>query len=75
MPAKASRSVTHPNAAAFPPGMSGPSLRALATAGITSLRELARWSRGDVAELHGMGPKGVRILEEALAERSLRFRP
>lgn len=33
---------THPNAAAFPEGLSGPALRALATAGIRSLAALAR---------------------------------
>jgi predicted flap endonuclease-1-like 5' DNA nuclease len=55
--------------------MSGPSLRALAQAGITSLDTLARWSRTDLAALHGMGPKGMRLLEDALAQRSCQLRP
>ena len=64
---------THPNADAFPRGVGGPVLRALANAGIRSLSDLSRWRRPDVARLHGVGPKGVRILEAALAERGMAF--
>lgn len=66
---------THPNADAFPPGLSGPAPRALAHAGIRSMRELAQYSESSVAALHGMGPKGVRLLKAALAEQGRRFRP
>ena len=66
---------THPNAAAFPPGMSGPSLRALQHTGIASMAELAMRTERDIAALHGMGPKGVRILREALAKGGAGFRP
>ena len=58
---------THPNRAAFPNGMSGPALRALDAAGVRSMDDLARWKERDIAALHGMGPKGVRRLREALA--------
>ena len=64
---------TPPNAGAFPP-VGGPALRALARAGIRSLSELAQWSERDLLQLHGMGPKGVRILREALAAQGRRFR-
>ncbi len=64
---------THPNAAAFPP-IGGPALQALATAGIRSLSALAQWSEGDLLQLHGMGPKGVRLLKEALAAQGRRLR-
>ena len=64
---------THPNATAFPAGLSGPALRALATAGIRSLKGLTGWAERDVARLHGMGPKGVRMLKQALAEEGLQF--
>ena len=64
---------THPNAAAFPP-VGGPALRALANAGIRSLDQLAKWSERDLLELHGMGPKGVRLLKEALEAGGRRFR-
>lgn len=70
MPAEPKRSApreraTHPNAAAFPAGMSGPALRALAGAGIRSMAEVARWSRDDLARLHGMGPKALQLLDAA----------
>ncbi|MBI3567908.1 MAG: DNA-binding protein [Gemmatimonadetes bacterium] len=65
---------THPNAAAFPSGMSGPALRALANAGITSLTHLTRWTRADLRALHGMGPKAIIVLDAALRERGRRFK-
>ena len=58
--------ITHPNRAAFPSGMSGPALRALATAGIRSMDDVAGWEESDIAALHGMGPKGIRVLRDAL---------
>ena len=60
---------THPNASAFPAGMPGPALRALASAGIRSMRDLAAWSERDVAALHGMGPKALQILRQGIAEK------
>ena len=66
--------VTHPNRDAFPSGMSGPSLRALHHAGIRSMHQLAQWTERDVAALHGMGPKGIRILREALEATGRHFR-
>ena len=65
---------THPNASAFPRGMSGPSLRALHAAGITSLAQLTHWSESDLGKLHGMGPKGLRTLKSALEEQGKTFR-
>ena len=64
---------THPNAAAFPP-IGGPALRALATAGVRSLDQITKWSERELLALHGMGPKGVRLLKEALAARGSRLR-
>ena len=65
---------THPNRDAFPPGMSGPSLRALQVAGVRSLDDLTRWTARDLAALHGMGPKALGVLQAALQERGLHFR-
>lgn len=65
---------THPNRTAFPAGLSGPALRALATAGIRSMADLERWSEAGLAALHGMGPKGIRVLREDLAVRGRQFR-
>jgi predicted flap endonuclease-1-like 5' DNA nuclease len=65
---------THPNAEAFPSGMSGPSLRALAHAGVRTMAQLAQRTEAEVAALHGMGPKGVRILRDGLAAQGRHFR-
>lgn len=65
---------THPNASAFPAGLAGPALRALAGAGIRSVADLARWSREELAELHGMGPKALQLLESARARGATKQR-
>jgi hypothetical protein len=65
---------THPNASAFPTGLSGPALRALAYAGIRSMAQLALRTQEEVAALHGMGPKGIRLLQQALATQGRHFR-
>lgn len=66
---------THPNRAAFPAGVSGPALRALAAAGVRSVADLARWSESDLAKLHGMGPKALGALRTALEASGRSFRP
>lgn len=66
--------MTHPNRSAFPLGMSGPSLRALSAAGVRSLSDLARWTKADLAKLHGMGPKALALLEQSLQESGRSFR-
>lgn len=65
---------THPNQAAFPRGVGGPALRALDRAGIRSVKDLAKWTESDLAALHGMGPKALGILREALAAAGLELR-
>ncbi|HEY7169797.1 MAG TPA: methyltransferase domain-containing protein [Vicinamibacterales bacterium] len=65
---------THPNADAFPPGIGGPALRALANAGIRSMSDLSRRSEAELAALHGMGPKALSILKSALAASGGRLR-
>lgn len=55
------------------PHISGPANRALQGAGITSLQDVARRTRKQIADLHGMGPKGLRMLEEALAHHNLTY--
>ena len=61
--------LTHPNASAFPVGMPGPALRALASAGIRAMHDLAGWNDKDLAALHGMGPKALEILRQGLEEK------
>ncbi|GAB3572357.1 hypothetical protein GCM10027445_29540 [Amycolatopsis endophytica] len=45
-----------------------PATRALASAGITTLDEIAALTEAELLALHGVGPKAVRILRETLAE-------
>ena len=65
---------THPNRAAFPSGVGGPALRALANAGVRSVADLAQWTEADLATLHGMGPKALGTLRDALSASGRTFR-
>lgn len=51
------------------PRTSAPAARALESAGITSLDDLARHAWDEIAQLHGVGPKSLRIWRAALEER------
>ena len=55
----------------FPKAIGAPATRALLGAGFTELTQLSGVSAAELAQLHGMGPKGLRILQEALAEQGL----
>jgi len=55
------------------PKIGAPATRALNKAGYTSLRELAGVPLAELAKLHGMGPKALRIIEDNLAEHGLRL--
>lgn len=46
----------------FPAGLSQPALRALANAGYTKIDQLRGVRESELLKLHGLGPKGVRIL-------------
>ena len=47
--------------------------RALAAHGITRFDQLTSFTASDLLEIHGVGPKAVRILAEELDARGLRF--
>ncbi|GAB4051053.1 helix-hairpin-helix domain-containing protein [Catellatospora paridis] len=55
------------------PKISRPANDALALAGHTTLTAIAQLTKKDLLDLHGVGPKAIRILREALAERGLTF--
>ena len=55
------------------PEIGAPATRALNNAGYTSLRQLAGVPRAELAKLHGMGPKALRIIEDNLAKQGLRL--
>ena len=50
----------------LPPGLAKPALRALEAAGITKLEQLTQVTEADLQAMHGMGPKGIRTLRDAL---------
>jgi len=51
------------------PAIGRPATAALVTAGHTSLDKVAELTEKQLLAIHGVGPKAVRILREALAER------
>jgi hypothetical protein len=57
------------------PKTGAPAQRALEGAGIHALEDLHNRSEREIAALHGMGPKALGILKQALAERGLALRP
>lgn len=64
---------THDNAPDFPTGIGKPALRALDAAGYTRLEQLANVREADLRRLHGMGPKSMGLLRDALAAQGLTF--
>lgn len=57
----------------LPTRLSAPARRALAGAGIVTLSDLSQWREQDVLALHGMGPKAMPALKQALADAGLSF--
>jgi hypothetical protein len=55
--------------------LSRPAHRALEAAGIVTFANLAAWTRRQVADLHGIGPKSFVELDPALAARGLSYKP
>ena len=49
------------------PKVGAPATRALTATGFTTLRTLIDADRKHLAQLHGVGPKALRIIDEALA--------
>jgi predicted flap endonuclease-1-like 5' DNA nuclease len=56
------------------PRIGQPATRALAAVGIHRLEQLTKFSEKEIQKLHGMGPKALGILRQALADRGLSFR-
>ncbi|MEW6086612.1 MAG: DUF1801 domain-containing protein [Chloroflexota bacterium] len=57
------------------PNIGGPATRALEFEGYTALKQLTKLSEAELAQLHGVGPKAIRILGEALKEKGWSFKP
>lgn len=58
----------------LPGKMSHPAQRALAHAGINCLEQVAQLSEAELLKLHGLGPKTIRQLREALEAAGLSFK-
>ena len=56
-----------------PTRLAKPARRALSAAGIIELKQLASLSDSEVSQLHGMGPRAMELLRQALAEKGLSF--
>ena len=56
------------------PSIGAPATRALAGAGIARLPHVPGLTEAELAALHGVGPRAVGRLREALAGRGLSFR-
>jgi hypothetical protein len=57
--------------ASLPRSIGTPATRALTAAGYTELSQLAGVPAAELARLHGVGPKALRLLQEALHERGM----
>ncbi|MEX3714420.1 DNA-binding protein [Cytobacillus horneckiae] len=55
------------------PNISKPANSALALAGYIKLEQFEKVTESDLLKLHGVGPKGIRILREALKENGISF--
>jgi hypothetical protein len=56
------------------PRIGAPATRALAAVGITRPSQLTEHRAVDLLELHGVGPRAIAILRQALADQGLSLR-
>lgn len=54
----------------FPTGIAAPALRALYAAGYRKLDDVVKITDEELLSLHGMGPKAVRLIREAISSPS-----
>lgn len=57
----------------LPKGIGKPALRALTSAGYLRLEQFSKLTEAEVMKLHGMGPKAMGLIREALKEKGLSF--
>jgi hypothetical protein len=55
----------------LPRNIGAPATRALTAAGYTELRQLADVPIAELKKLHGIGPRALRLLQEALDQQGL----
>lgn len=59
----------------LPLGIGKPATRAFTGAGYTCLEDFTRATEAELASLHGVGPKALRIIREALETRGQTYKP
>ena len=57
----------------LPEELTAPARRALSAAGYSRVEQFARVSEADLLKLHGVGPKAVAIVRDALDRRGMTF--
>lgn len=57
----------------LPAPLAKPARRALARAGYTRLEQFAKLTEAEVRDLHGMGPKALDLIRDALAAKGQTF--
>ena len=56
------------------PKIGAPATRALASIGITRLSQLASHRTEELRALHGLGPRAIKLLQDATNDQGLSFR-
>jgi hypothetical protein len=57
----------------IPENIGKPAFRALQAEGFLTLHDVSRVSEAALLELHGVGPKAIRLLKTALEQQGLSF--
>ncbi len=60
---------------ALPKAIGKPATRALLAAGVKDLKDVASRTEKELLELHGVGPRAIRILREVLSDRGIALKP
>ena len=58
----------------LPGNIGAPATRALTAAGYTDVRQLANVPAAELRKLHGVGPKALKLLQEALEQQGMSLR-
>ena len=57
----------------FPKGIGNPARQALHAVGWTTLAQVAEHTEAQLKQLHGVGPKALKVLRQALSDKGLSF--
>lgn len=63
-----------PEQGSLPKGIGQPAAQALAAIGVSRLDEVTRYSAAELLAMHGVGPKAIRVLREALRQQGKSLR-